>query len=610
MNRITYNTTNFQGRGISKAERQFIQRKASTILNQDIQDIVAISNKASEKRMYFLDTLVEKYNQFNFYRKPDEMENPNFVKTIFENIKQPKRIHYDILERFADSFSEVAKIFEISKDDTKSMEFAKRIKDEILKQDKNSSKTLIPQLLNSPFIKTYIKKYSDIKPFLILNKDDSNAVEKLDKLFATKNYDKVLYQLKLNENNIKDEFTFNGTATLNKDVYFDVYNLYTKDFMNTLKDTVNLSDEMLRNGADKSILQSLKTLTKNNIEIRQKLLKTFSNAFYDMNTESKNQKLASLTRIFERMDNDKHTKNFIKKSYPNITQSLTPQELEEILNNIPTKKLDIFRKNAWNVILQTDKSDRIAQLKDNIENPFFKSKRFLVREKEEKTYGYRKSQSLIKNAFVWIENSLNILRDRLTPANDIKTAIAEEIKPLREQYVKPEITVSQKDNNVDKNQKQLTAESVLTVIAKKLGVATFSRQNSFYTKNATKIRLAMLPEIFASVADTRKADRAVGKRKINSANKDVLKLYLKINGNNKKFVNYLLKKRNVDNTRMFEIADIIAILDKAEAKITQEKKLNPAYRAKDTRKYYNHLYEAKIEQYGKIKPQRKIKTNA
>ena len=120
----------------------------------------------------------------------------------------------------------------------------------------------------------------------------------------------------------------------------------------------------------------------------------------------------------------------------------------------------------------------------------------------------------------------------------------------------------------------------------------------------------MLPEIFASIIDTRKADRAVGKKHSYSANKDVLNLYLKINGSNKKFVNYLLKKRNVDNTRMFEVKDIIAMLDKAEAKIAQAKKLNPEYKAKDARKYYNHLYEAKIEQFGKVKPQRKLKTNA
>ena len=181
-----------------------------------------------------------------------------------------------------------------------------------------------------------------------------------------------------------------------------------------------------------------------------------------------------------------------------------------------------------------------------------------------------------------------------------------------EQEILPAI-LPQKENapkETAKTVKQIIAENVLSFISPKLGEKTFAKQNDLYSKNATKIRLGMLPEIFSSVADTRKADRAVGKKRINSANKDVLKLYLKINGKNKKFVNYLLKKRNVDNTRMFEIKDIIAILDKAEAKIAKDKKLNPAYKAKDARQYYNHLYEAKIEQYGKVKPQRKLKTNA
>ena len=79
----------------------------------------------------------------------------------------------------------------------------------------------------------------------------------------------------------------------------------------------------------------------------------------------------------------------------------------------------------------------------------------------------------------------------------------------------------------------------------------------------------MLPEIFSSIADTRKADRAVGKHRINSSNKDALDLYLLINGSNKKYVNYLLKKRNVDNSRMFEVKDIISMVKKAEAKIAE-----------------------------------------
>ena len=38
-------------------------------------------------------------------------------------------------------------------------------------------------------------------------------------------------------------------------------------------------------------------------------------------------------------------------------------------------------------------------------------------------------------------------------------------------------------------------------------------------------------------------------------------------------------------------------------KIAKNKKANPDYNANDARKYYNHLYNAKLKQYGKLKRQ-------
>ena len=151
------------------------------------------------------------------------------------------------------------------------------------------------------------------------------------------------------------------------------------------------------------------------------------------------------------------------------------------------------------------------------------------------------------------------------------------------------------------SRKNLTKQDVYLYIQKKLGSKTLSTQKDAYKANATKMKLDMLPEIFASIAETRKADRAVGKYHINSSNKDALDLYLLINGNNKKYINYLLKKRNVDNTRMFEVKDIIAIIRKAEDRINKEKSNNPLFSSKDAKNYYNHLYESKIQQYGKVK---------
>ena len=625
MNKIDgYSQVQFQARGISLGQKKYIQQKAATILNQNLKDIADMSKNASGKRMYFLDLLIEKYNQFNFYRKPEEIEDSRTINTIFQNVKKTKQIHYDLAERFASSFSDLAKIFVESKGDSKTLQFIKRLNDEVLDSQNNSSKTLACKLLESPFKKEYVKKYSDIKPFLILNKDNPDAVKQLDSLFESKTYDKNLFKLKLDKKKIQNEFSLKGTDVLNKDVYFEVYNKYTKKFMQSIMNHLSLTDEMLNSGADKDILKTLQTLNKDNEKLRHRLLRAFDYSFHHLNSSYRKETFASLVRIFEMADNDKHAKKFLEKSLVKL-RNYKPQQIEDILNNVSTKKMDIFRKNAWKIIINTNEEDRIEALKQNINDPFYNVKKFMTQENKRITYGFEPSYSIFEKAYLKIENYINILRDKLTSdknsAMSISTCVEKSLDVATEKTSKQskadvlieevkKVEETQNEHVSSKNLKQIVAENVLNFVTPKLGAKTLSRQSDLYTKNATKMRLGMLPEIFASVADTRKADRAVGKRKIRSANQDVLGLYLRINGNNKKFVNYLLKKRNVDNTRMFEVKDIIEIIDKAEAKIAKDKKLNPEYKARDARKYYNHLYEAKIEQYGKVKPQRKLKTNA
>lgn len=625
MNKIDgYSQVQFQARGISLGQKKYIQQKAATILNQNFSDIADMSKNASGKRMYFLNSLVEKYNQFNFYRKPEEIEDSRTINTIFQNVKKPKQIHYDLAERFASSFSDLAKIFVESKGDSKTLQFIKRLNDEVLDSQNNSSKTLASKLLESPFKKEYVKKYSDIKPFLILNKDNPDAVKQLDSLFESKTYDKNLFRLKLEKENIQNEFSLKGTDVLNKDVYFAVYNKYTNKFMQSIMSHLSLTDEMLSSGADKDILKTLQTLNKDNEKLRHRLLRAFDYSFHHLNSSYRKETFASLVRIFEMADNDKQAKKFLEKSIVEL-RNCQPQQIEDILNNVSIKKMNIFKKNAWKIIHNTNKEECVEALKRNLKDPFYDIKKFKAQESKRVAYGFKPSYSIFEKAYLKIENYINILRDKLTSdkisvmpfstntENSLNVTTEKTLKQskadaLIEEVKKVEET--QMEHASSKNLKQIVADNVLNFITPKLGTKTFSRQSDLYAKNATKMRLGMLPEIFASINDTRKADRAVGKRKIRSANQDVLGLYLRINGNNKKFVNYLLKKRNVDNTRMFEVKDIIEIIDKAEAKIAKDKKLNPEYKARDARKYYNHLYEAKIEQYGKVKHQRKLKTNA
>lgn len=606
----------FQGRALNlEKKRAFLQHKASGILNQSYKDIVELSKNAPDNKLNFFEDLIEKYNQFNFYRKPEEKSDSKLVNSIFEMVKTPKNIHHEIVVRFADSFENMSRIFTIGQKKKKYLKFAKLVNDDILGLYNHNSKEFIPELLESPFIDKYIKNYKGIKPYLVANKDKPEVISKLNKMFEDKTYDKNLFNVEMNEFKIKNEFNYIGTEILNKDVYLENYNKYSHELMHTLKKAVFLNDNMLANGADKAILSALQTVNKENVELRRALTRNLVDSFHEIDNDIKTKRIKSLVRIFDKIDNDEHAKNFIKNSIGNIPESINVEDLEDVMNNVSTKKLDIFRKNAWNIIQQTEKEERINELNSNIKNPFYISKFRRANLERNSYYGMKKSSSFVSKFVLKVKNGLNILRDKMsseTTKVEEKVNIAPEIKPeIKAIEVQPEKSPKKVENKIDyKMAKQIVADNVMSFITPKLGVKTLAKQNELYTKNATKMRLSMLPEIFTSIIDTRKADRAAGRKNSHSANKDVLKLYLKINGHNKKFVNYLLKKRNADNTRMFEVKDIITILDKAELEIARAKKQNPAYRANDTRKYYNKLYEEKIAQFGKVKPQRKLKTNA
>ena len=238
-----------------------------------------------------------------------------------------------------------------------------------------------------------------------------------------------------------------------------------------------------------------------------------------------------------------------------------------------------------------------------IENPFFETKKARESRKSAEKYGFAKPKNFISRAITRLVNDFKIAQYKRLNIVEPKP----EIKPIIET---PVVEIKPEVQKVKIDPKEEVRKNIFEILTSKLGEKTFAKQREAYGKNATKMRLGMLPEIFSSIADTRKADRAVGKHRINSSNKDALDLYLLINGSNKKYVNYLLKKRNADNSRMFEVKDIISMVKKAEAKIAEDKKINPEYRARDARKYYNHLYEAKLEQYGKAARQSKVNTKA
>lgn len=146
---------------------------------------------------------------------------------------------------------------------------------------------------------------------------------------------------------------------------------------------------------------------------------------------------------------------------------------------------------------------------------------------------------------------------------------------------------------------------VNNIIEKKLGKNTYADQSKVYANKATKMRAGMLPEIFASIKETRAQKRAAGtfNKHKSESNADALELFQKIKGNNKRLVNYMLKVRNEDGTRMYTVRDIVGKINETEATIKAAKKSAPKdapFMAKDAKALYNNVLDEQVAQHGAL----------
>lgn len=611
------------GRRISPQKRIF-QREVSNLLNQDINDIVELTKNSSKKQLSLLSELATNFNRFNFYREPVKKDNPKLVNVIVGKIKKPTKMHSYICNKFSDSLESLNTIIDWAGNNKKRLNFVTQLNEDLFKYERPDGNTLIPDLLKSEHADEYMKKYDEIRSYLKLNKDNPNVVSELDKKFAGKQFDGQYFDKELNTDKNRAKYPLLDRAIVNGESSLNLLTQENHKLARMMSKVFFPTDEMMKNGVAEDVANILISTNKKNAPLREELLGRFTPTIRGIDSDfsyEQDKKLKLLARLYDTIDADKNAKNFVRKSLPKLDGNFQLDEFVDILDNVSTKKLNIFRDNAWNIISKTTGKERIDALNNNITDAFFETESTRLSNRQKIQYGYIKRRSLFKNMSIRIKNSLNKLRDAVTSDTQPKISTTTEVvipkniekiepKPLvqPEKFVKKSIYVKPEILPISRTAKrEILKEKVISFVKNKLGEKTFSRQSDDFGKNATQIRLKMLPEIFASIADTRKVDRMIGKTKNQSSNKDVLTLYSKINGQNKKFVNYMLKKRNADNSRMFEVRDIIAILDKAENKIANNKKLNSDYRAKDAKAYYNHLFDAKVEQYGKLQRAKKTK---
>ena len=608
MNSINHYNPQFRGLSLSKYNKEARIAASEFIANvthQDAKDVIKLTKTAGQKKIGFFKQLADKYNKDNYYRTPAERESSSLVNQIFTNVTNPGSIHNRLIYEFNGSMEALGRIFSGTRNKTKRIAFAYQVNRDVIGEHRHTYENLIPELLESENSKKYVSNFAKYKSYLKLHRNESDAVKNLDKMVSDGTYNHKKYDALLKQRRLISNFPFENSEVFNSKIFAEDFTEARGKVIDSLLSNFYIQRNIASTGIDEILMQLFQSTTDKNYKLRTIIMDSYPERYIPKTTpEKNNETLTELNKLFDTIDRDKNAENFVRKIVKSDVPIKNIKELNEIFERIPAVKLNMFSKNAENILNQTTRNaERLSLLEKEIENPFFETKKARESRKSAEKYGFAKPKNFISRVITRLVNNFKIAQYKrlniVEPKPDIKPIIE---TPAAE--IKPEVQKTKIDS------KEEVRKNIFEILTSKLGEKTFAKQREAYGKGATKMRLGMLPEIFSSIADTRKADRAVGKHRINSSNKDALDLYLLINGSNKKYVNYLLKKRNVDNSRMFEVKDIISMVKKAEAKIAEDKKINPEYRARDARKYYNHLYEAKLEQYGKAARQSKVNTKA
>ncbi len=633
------------------------------------QKIEKLTRGASLKRLTLLDLIAERNNTMNYVNNSGSAEN---ALKLFESIPYPKKGHYNLVSSYPGSIENLQRIVNATGNNKKSLNFVNKLNHEVISA--NGPKTtarpeLAAELLESKNAQKYIENFADYKSYLTLNAKNENAVKNLDKMVEEGSFNPKKYDIELDVAHLFDSKAFPETAVLNKKAFEENYSKEGLEFIDNFAKQIGLSNDNFNTNSEKDILHIYKTTTKENLDIRNKIIENITyHKFIDRNIHLKKDETAEIAELFDKVDNDKHAKSFISKIIDSNIVIKSANEYNNMLDNVPPKKLNIFFDNAKNIIQQTSGKERIDALKKEIKNPFFKTEQMLEYEEDQIEFGFKKKTHFFSDAKKYIINEFNKTRDKMT-SDEVKPLVkheikevekveskpviniiepielpkAEEVKPVvdidfkavekvkpeeivnvikpielpKANEVKPIIEVGSKEINKTKPaakriklvkiapkqpdaKKLAVINDVNNIIEKKLGAKTLIEQKRDYANRANKMRLNMLPEIFASIKETRAADRANG-IKSKYSNQDALHLYEKINGKNRKLVNYMLKKRNADGTRKFNIKDIITTLEDTEQQVINNKKVaRKIYDKQSERNLYNNIFNTNVAVYGKL----------
>ena len=616
---------------------------AADVLGKDAQDVQKKLNGNTKRKTDFYALMVEKYNRTNFYAEAGKKENPDLVDKIFDVVEKPSDEHFMFMDNINLPFAETKTVFEKLENNPKKINIAGTIYNDISgirvnnKDVGNAERTnkIFMDMINSPNREEYLANYKAYQPHIHHNAEDKNVIKSLDEKISAKSYDKNMAN---NANEINKMFlNIDEVGKFSRAELTSHYSKEANELVKTLDARIAVRHGVSNKDAD-SLAEIYKTTTKDNAEARSKFIE--SNYYFGAQRDKYDEnEISNIGKVFKMMDEDSNMMKFINKLNKNGRGFGKAESYLKLADQVGTKTLN---KDA-EVIGETIGMNRYHSYESVMEHYEQKPKSIFGRAMDSLKGLFKKKEEPVDNNVYWTGEDLAKIEKEAVKQDAEKIAKLAD-KPVENISIKPAMVDStmtkaasvdtsiavkpQTEKRVVKHRsffkpyvpKQPSAKKLVVIndvnniIENKLGKNVYADQSKVYANKATKMRLNMLPEIFDSIKETRAAARKNGtfNKRTTEKNEDALDLYQRINGKNKRLVNYMLKVRNEDGTRKYTVKDIVNTLSETSKTVRQEKMAAPKdkpFRAKDEKAMYDILADEQIAKYGKLHQAKSKKVN-
>ncbi len=572
----------FDCTGLSKRQFASACTYVSHLLQEQPADIKQVLYGANKTGIRFFKNLARKFNLRNAELPKSKWESKEELFQIFDSIKNIKPVHFDILRKTQEGFGSLKNIFSLAQDN-KTLDFVSKLQTDILGAEQEQSNIIIG-LLSSKYKPMFMQKAEQFKSYFKLNSKNPKALTELEHIIDKNSFDGKRYDAELV---VKQLMQFKIVRDYAKTIETDLIKYYTKDgerLLWRLSNKLQNDKAKLINMDKKDVVNIYKTTNSDNIDLRLGIL----DKFCDFSANRCYSELKEVKKLFKTIEQNNEAKQFVLNSIKRGLAVNSAEEMNTVIKGVKLSKANYFFDNVKRIVALSEGDIRNDALLNELENPFFvpeqiRTTKIMHREGNISDYGFfGKINAYFKN------------KVRIFIYNNIKSKT--EAPVISGMASNPKLKV----NNHIPAQKIQLIKDVNDIIKTKLGKRTYNEQEDTYRLKATKIRLNLLPEIFDSIKAVRAQNRLQGIKPIVS-NRDASRLYELINGSNRKTVRYMLKKCDENGKRIFDVKQIIGLIEKANKDILQAKAINSNYRAADTKAYYENVFNDLNSRYGKLK---------